>query len=76
MCHIVIKLQKLRIGGFGQIADAFNLEGVENEVISVYDATGRLVMQQVYNYNLDVSGLAKGVYAVKTQKGIVKFVKV
>lgn len=55
--------------------DVLNIEGVDNEMISIYDATGRLVLQQIYNENLDVSTLAKGVYAVKTGIGIVKFVK-
>lgn len=55
--------------------DVIYIEGAENEMVRVYDATGRLVMQQVYNGNLDVSTLAKGVCAVKTGKGIVKFVK-
>lgn len=56
-------------------ADVLYLEGIENEMISIYDAMGRLVMQQVYTENLDVSSFAKGVYAVKTEKGIVKFIK-
>lgn len=55
--------------------DVIYIEGAENEMVRVYDATGRLVMQQVYNGNLDVSGLAKGVYTVKTAKEVVKFVK-
>lgn len=55
--------------------DVIYIEGAENEMVRVYDATGRLVMQQVYNGNLDVSGLAKGVYAVKTGNQITKFVK-
>lgn len=56
--------------------DVIYLEDVENEMISIYDAMGRLVIQQVYTESIDVSSLAKGVYAVKTQKGIVRFVKV
>ena len=56
-------------------ADVLYLEGIENEMVSIYDAMGRLVMQQVYTENLDVSSFAKGVYAVKTGKGIVKFIK-
>lgn len=55
--------------------DVIYIEGAENEMVRVCDATGRLVMQQVYNGNLDVSGLAKGVYAVKTGNQITKFVK-
>lgn len=55
--------------------DVIYIEGAENEMVRVYDATGRLVMQQVYNGNLDVSTLAKGVCAVKTGNQITKFVK-
>lgn len=55
--------------------DILYLDGVDNEMVSIYDAMGRLVMQQVYNGNLDVSGLATGVYAVKTSNQITKFVK-
>lgn len=55
--------------------DFIIVEAVEGEMVSVYDATGRLIMQQVYVGQLDVRGLAKGVYSVKTANGIVKFVK-
>ena len=55
--------------------DILYLEVAENEMISICDAMGRLVMQQVYNKKLDVSSLAKGVYAVKTGNQITKFVK-
>lgn len=55
--------------------DILYLDGVDNEMVSIYDAMGRLVMQQVYNGNLNVSSLAKGFYAVKTSNQITKFVK-
>ena len=55
--------------------DVIYIEGAENEMVSIYDATGRLVMQQVYTGQLNVSTLPKGVYAVKSGKGMIKFVK-
>lgn len=50
------------------------IEAVEGETVSIYDATGRLVMRQLYNGQLDVRGLENGVYAVKTGKGTVRIV--
>ena len=55
--------------------DVVYLEGAEDEMVSVYDATGRLVMQQVYNGQLNVSTLEKGLYAVTTGKRTARFVK-
>ncbi len=55
--------------------DVIYINGVEDETVSVYDAMGRLVMQQVYAGSLDVSGLSKGVYAITTGNGMMRFVK-
>ena len=55
--------------------DVLVINCVEGETVSVYDATGRLVIEQVYAGQLDVRSLAKGVYTVKTSKGMVKFIK-
>lgn len=55
--------------------DVIIIETAEGEAVSVYDATGHLVMQQVYVGQLDVRGLEDGVYTVKTVNGIVKFMK-
>ena len=51
------------------------IDGAEGETVSVYDATGRLVMQEVYNGQLNVSTLEKGVYAVRVGTNVVRFVK-
>lgn len=55
--------------------DVIHINGLEDETVNVYDAMGRLVMQQVYSGSLDVSGLAQGVYAITTGKGTMRFVK-
>lgn len=55
--------------------DVLHIYCAEGETVIVFDAAGRLVMQQVYAGQIDVRGLEKGVYAVKTANGIVKFVK-
>ncbi|MBP5643881.1 MAG: choice-of-anchor J domain-containing protein [Bacteroidales bacterium] len=57
------------------VNDVIYINGVEDETVSVYDAMGRLVMQQVYAGSLDVSGLSKGVYAITTGNGMMRFVK-
>ena len=51
------------------------IDGAEGETVSVYDATGRLVMQEVYNGQLNVSTLEKGIYAVRVGTNVVRFVK-
>lgn len=56
-------------------ADKLYLEGMDGEMVSVYDNTGRMVLQEHYNGHLDVSSLAKGVYAVTVVGHTVKFVK-
>lgn len=51
------------------------LEGVDDETVSVYDNIGRLVLQERYNGQLNVSGLAPGVYIVTVGKREMRFVK-
>ena len=51
------------------------IDGAEGETVSVYDAIGRLVMQEVYNGQLNVSTLEKGIYAVRVGTNVVRFVK-
>lgn len=51
------------------------VDGAEGETVSIYDATGRLVMQEIYNGQINVGGLGRGVYAVATDKGVVRFLK-
>ena len=56
-------------------ADKLYLEGMDGEMVKVYDNTGRLVLQERYNGHLDVSALAKGIYAVYAAGHTVKFIK-
>lgn len=55
--------------------DALYIDGIDGQTVSVYDAMGRLVMQEVYNGQLNVSALEEGIYAVTTGNRTVKFVK-
>lgn len=52
-----------------------HLEGVEGEMVSVYDNTGRLVIQQRYESQLDLSNLVPGIYAVNVAGRTMKFAK-
>jgi hypothetical protein len=56
-------------------SDMLYLEGMDGEMVSVYDNTGRMVLQERYNNHLDVSALPQGVYALKVAEKTVKFVK-
>lgn len=56
-------------------SDMLFIEGVDGELVSVYDNTGRLVLQEKYNGHLDVSALARGVYAVNVAEKTMKFLK-
>lgn len=56
-------------------SDVLHLDGVEGETISVYDAMGRLVLQETYQDRLFVGGLENGIYAISTSRGMVRFVK-
>ncbi|MBR3711284.1 MAG: T9SS type A sorting domain-containing protein [Bacteroidales bacterium] len=51
------------------------LEGVDGETVSVYDNTGRMVLQEIYNGKLNVNDLVPGVYAVTVAGRVMKFVK-
>lgn len=55
--------------------DILYIDGADNETVSVYDATGRLVMRETYNGSLNIKGLERGIYAVATSRGLVKVVK-
>lgn len=57
------------------VKDILYLDGIDNERVSIYDATGRLVMQEFYNGSLNMGGLKSGVYAIVTSQGLVKIVK-
>ena len=55
--------------------DKLYLEGMDGEMVKVYDNTGRMVLQERYNGHLDVSALAKGVYAIAVAGHTMKFIK-
>ncbi len=55
--------------------DLLQIDVVDGTTVSVFDMTGRLVMQERYEGRLDVSQLAPGVYAVKAGDCTVKFMK-
>lgn len=55
--------------------DLLFVECAEGETVSVYDATGRLVMRETYTGQLDVASLESGVYAVATAQGVARFLK-
>ena len=57
------------------VAHSLFLEGVDDELVNVYDNTGRMVLQEHYNGHLNVSALPKGVYSVTVAGRTVKFVK-
>jgi hypothetical protein len=51
------------------------LDVVDGTNVSVFDMTGRMVMQQHYEGQLDVRKLAPGLYALKVEEATVRFVK-
>ena len=55
--------------------DEINNTVEQKEEDSVFDMTGRLVMQQRYEGQLDVSKLIPGLYAIKAGDYEVRFVK-
>ena len=55
--------------------NALYLDVVDKTTVSVFDMMGRLVMQQRYEGQLDVSKLIPGLYAIKAGDHEVRFVK-
>ena len=55
--------------------DLLYIEGADHEMVSVYDATGRLVMQEIYSGPLHIEGLERGLYTVITSNGAIRFMK-
>jgi hypothetical protein len=55
--------------------DKLFLEGLDGELVSVYDNMGRLVLQERCFGQLNVSALSQGVYALTAAGRTVKFVK-
>ncbi len=56
-------------------ANMLHLNVADGSTVSVFDMTGRLVMQQLYEGQLDVSRLSPGLYAIKAKGCLVRFVK-
>ena len=57
------------------VKDVLFLDGIDGETIRVFDAMGRLVLQETNTSQLYVGGLENGVYAISTSRGVVRFVK-
>lgn len=55
--------------------NTLHLEGVEGELVRVYDNIGRMVLEQRYEGQLDLNGLLPGIYAVTVAGRTTKFVK-
>ena len=55
--------------------DLLYIKGADHEMVRVYDATGRLVLQKIYNGPLHIEGLERGLYTVITTNGSIKFMK-
>ena len=56
-------------------SDILHLDILDGVTVSVFDMTGRMVMQQRYEGQLDVSGLVPGLYAIKAEGCSARFVK-
>jgi hypothetical protein len=54
-------------------AISLELEGTTD--VMIYNIAGELVMETVTSRDIDVSGLASGLYMVRTNKGMAKFMK-
>ena len=52
-----------------------HLNVMAGSTISVFDMMGRMVLQESYDGQLDVSSLVSGIYAVKAEGCVVRFVK-
>ncbi len=51
------------------------LEGMDGEMVSLYDPMGRLVMRKRYEGALEMSALASGVYVLKVKDCTIRLVK-
>jgi hypothetical protein len=56
-------------------ANMLHLNVSDGSTVSVFDMTGRLVMRERYEGQLDVSRLVPGIYAVKAEGCLVRFAK-
>lgn len=57
------------------VNDKLFIDGVEGAMVRIYDSMGRMLMEEQYQGNIDVSKLAQGVYAASVGSRTVKFVK-
>lgn len=55
--------------------DMLYIDGVDGELVRVYDNMGRMLMETLYHGHLDIRGFAQGIYAVSVGNSVVKFVK-
>lgn len=55
--------------------DKLYINGVDGELVRVYDNMGRMLMETRYNGHLDISAFAQGIYAVTVGDNTIKFVK-
>lgn len=55
--------------------DLLHIDGADHEMVSVYDATGRIVKKEIYNGPLHIECLKRGLYTVITANGSTKFIK-
>lgn len=56
-------------------SNTLHLEGVEGEMVRLFDNTGRMVIEQRYESQLDLSNLVPGIYAVNVAGRTMKFAK-
>lgn len=63
------------VGWPNPVGSTLHLDVMEGETVSVFDMTGRMVKQERYEGKLDVSDLVSGIYAIKADGHMVKFVK-
>lgn len=57
------------------VKNVLYLNGVDGALVQIYDATGRMVLQQIYEGQLEVSNLAQGMYVIKAAGCVVRFVR-
>ena len=51
------------------------IDNAEGEWVKIYDNTGRVVKEELYNDGINIDGLSRGIYAVTINNHAVKFVK-
>ena len=52
-----------------------HLNVIDGTTVSIFDMTGRLLKQERYRGQLDVSNLIPGLYAIKAERCTIRFVK-